>query len=477
MGKITLLQLTPPTSNVQSPLTRNPSHTIRAPSTTPSSPMTTPYLTTIHHLETHTNYETTIPQPVDLQLDPIRTLLARLNNPHARPQLIHIAGTKGKGATTTLLAAALAQSAAPVGAAPTGAYLSPHLHSYRERITLNGQPIDPAAFLRAADPVLAAADPTHTTFERLTAIAFQAFADAACPFAVIETGLGGLTDATNVITPILSIITPLSLDHTATLGPTLQHIATHKAGIIKPNTPVIIAPQPPAARAILTATAARLNAPLIDLATAFPLVHRQQFPTHQTLTLHTPRGLHTLTLALPGPHNALNARLVVAACHVLGLPLPTDLTHVTLPGRFETLTLAHRPLILDMAHNPAAAAAFTTTFRELDPGQTATLLLAAPADKDLAGILTALAPIASRLILTTAGHPRSASPTHLADLATRLLTHIPVETFPTLPAALDHALSLSNTAPIAVLGSVHTVAAARTHLATNYHAPLTIPTP
>lgn len=453
--------------------------------------MTTPYHTTIRQLETHTNYETTIPQPADLQLDPIRTLLARLHNPHTLPQLIHIAGTKGKGATTTLLAAALAQSAAPIGAAPVGAYLSPHLHSYRERITLNGQPIDPAAFLTAADPVLAAADPTHTTFERLTAIAFQAFADAACPFAVIETGLGGLTDATNVITPILSIITPLSLDHTATLGPTIQHIATHKAGIIKPNTSVIIAPQPPAARAILTATAARLNAPLINLATAFPLVHRQQFPAHQTLTLHTPRGLHTLTLALPGSHNALTARLVVAACYALGLPLPTDLTHVTLPGRFETLTLANRPLILDMAHNPAAAAAFTTTFRELYPGQTATLILAAPADKDLDGILAALAPIAHRLLLTTTGHPRSASPAHLATLAARLLPHIPTATFSTLPTALDHTLSTSadkQPAPIghqssvighciAILGSVHTVAIARHHLATHHHAPLTIPTP
>src|SRR5512135_414055 len=220
------------------------------------------YQEALDYLNRFINYERSKPSsysPETLNLDRVRQLLDQVGRPDRQFRSIHVAGTKGKGSTAAMIEAALRAAGYR-----TGLYTSPHLHTFRERMRIAGELISQANFVQAFATVQA-----HTTdiagltwFELVTAIAFQAFAQAAIEVAVIEVGLGGRFDATNAITPIVSVITSVSMDHMNLLGNTLQQIAFEKAGIIKPDVPIVSAPQKPAALEVIERTAEERHAPL-----------------------------------------------------------------------------------------------------------------------------------------------------------------------------------------------------------------------
>ncbi|HXF69451.1 MAG TPA: Mur ligase family protein, partial [Thermoflexus sp.] len=218
------------------------------------------YLAALSSLFGRANFETRRPRtPEAFRLDPIRRLLERLGNPHHRYAVVHIAGTKGKGST-----AAMAEAILRAAGYRTGLYTSPHLHTLRERIRIHGELLSRAAVVDLFERLrpMIEADPELTVFDILTAMGFLAFAESGVEIAVVEVGLGGRLDSTNVVSPNVSLITSLSLDHTEVLGPTLAHIAFEKAGILKPGVPAITAPQAEEAMAVLRQVAAERGTPL-----------------------------------------------------------------------------------------------------------------------------------------------------------------------------------------------------------------------
>lgn len=358
-------------------------------------------------------------------LDRMRALLATLGDPQLGRPVVHVAGTKGKGSVCAMLDRILVSAGLH-----TGRTTSPHLHHLRERIAIGGVALDPAAFDRvlgsaldaadALDAASSAADPC-TAFEVVTAAALLAFADAACDIAIIETGLGGTWDATNVVTADLAVITRLDYDHTAILGPTLADIAANKAGIIEPGRPVITCPQPPEGMAVIAATADRLGAPL--------LIEGHDFAARGSwrgARFSTPIGeVGPVELGLPGQHQRENAALAATAAALLAprfvsitpLAIAQGLHRVVWPARIETIARPGEPVVIvDGAHTPASAAALAATVRDLHPTAPVTMVFGALAGKDPDAMLQALAPISARVVLTAAANPRAIPPATMLDL-------------------------------------------------------------
>jgi dihydrofolate synthase/folylpolyglutamate synthase len=293
---------------------------------------------------------------IKLGLDTIQGILAELGNPHQRFSAIHVAGTNGKGSVASTLAHILRLAGFRVGL-----YTSPHLVRFNERICVNGHPIDDQQVVDAYATVKQAVrgDRTPTFFELTTAMAFSEFGRRKVDWAVIETGMGGRLDATNAILPALAIITNIALEHRDYLGGTLAQIAAEKAGIIKPLIPLVTGIQQKTARSVIYRTAEHLGAPVYSKGKAFRL-RREANKCFTYFGLdHTWRQMRT---NLEGRHQADNAALVLAACELLmrnGLTLSRDLVARGLasqywPGRLEVV--CKEPLvILDGAHNPAAA--------------------------------------------------------------------------------------------------------------------------
>ena len=301
-------------------------------------------------------------------------LLERMDNPHRRPGIVHVAGTKGKGSTAAMIEAILRAAGYS-----TGFYSSPHLHSFCERIRLDGEPVSPATFAELTASVwphhLAnAADPEAgpaTLFEFLTTMAFRCFADSDADCSVIEVGLGGRLDATNVVTPAVSVITPVSLDHTAILGDTIAEIAADKAGIIKPGVPVVVAPQFPDAMAAIKDAATAQSAPLIPVVAAASWKVGSVSAAGQDITIRTDRDTYRLLLPLLGDFQCSNAAVAVAAVETLadaGYEIQRDaivsgLSSVQWPARLEVLR--RNPLIVaDGAHNDHSVATVLATLKE-----------------------------------------------------------------------------------------------------------------
>jgi dihydrofolate synthase/folylpolyglutamate synthase len=386
------------------------------------------YTDTIAYLHSLTDYEKTRIErytPETLDLSRVERLLATVGNPHASFPAVHIAGTKGKGST-----AALCESSLRAAGYHTGFYTSPHLHTFRERIQVAGQKItreEVVALVEEFQPLIERI-PGVTTFEAITVIGFLYFARAGVDIAVIEVGLGGRLDATNVLTPQVSIITSLSLDHTYLLGDTLAEIAYEKAGIIKPGIPVVSAPQRAEAVKVLEAVSRERQAPLTEIGRDW---HYEPGPINldgQAFTvLRVAGGGSELDgeywMPLLGRYQLENGASAIAALDVLrqrGFLVPVDavregLRDVHWPGRLEILS--HDPLIIaDCAHNPYSAQMLCKALEEWFPGRRWVLILGASADKDIAGILRALLPVCEYIIVTRSNHPRSAAPIELADI-------------------------------------------------------------
>ncbi|MCA9902047.1 MAG: bifunctional folylpolyglutamate synthase/dihydrofolate synthase [Ardenticatenaceae bacterium] len=369
-----------------------------------------------------------------------RRLMEALGNPHANLPAIHIAGTKGKGSTAAICAFTLRAAGYTVGL-----YTSPHLQDFRERIRIltpddaDGR-ISQPQFTRQINKIRALENefPDITWFEILTAIAFLHFAEVGVDVAVVEVGLGGRLDATNVITPLVSVITRLSLDHTELLGNTLTQIAYEKGGIIKPGIPVVTANQEPDALARLQEITQERGCGLTIVGQDWQYAGNEvNHPTQQTLTIsHSaapeliPDGTQ-FTLPLGGEHQLENGTVaLVALQHVqkqfpkLTLPvLQAGFASVKWPGRLDLIHPgdAKTPaLLVDCAHNPDAIRKLRDALHHSFQYNRLWLIFGTPADKDVPHMLADLLPLAHHTAMTTASHPRSATPEQLAAIAAEL---------------------------------------------------------
>jgi dihydrofolate synthase/folylpolyglutamate synthase len=337
---------------------------------------------------------------IKLGLENIRRLIAELDVDLGRARVIHVAGTNGKGSVCAMI-----DSICRAGKHRTGLFTSPHLVTFRERIRINGEMIsekDAADGLASLRKLVATWDPHPTFFEITTALALNHFADAKIDIVILETGLGGRLDATNAVQSHVSVITPIALDHEKWLGDSLAKIASEKAGIVKPQIPVISAPQQPEVEKVIRARAAECKAPLRFVDEIY-----DKSP-----------------IALRGDHQKLNAALAIAALSVLKLDglKPSSLSSAAIvqglatvewPARFQCWD---KRTVIDGAHNPAAAKFLAQTWREIFGDKRATLLLAILDDKDLPSICEALAPIVDLALLPRIRSERAVEPETLAEI-------------------------------------------------------------
>ncbi|MGQ0601057.1 MAG: bifunctional folylpolyglutamate synthase/dihydrofolate synthase [Anaerolineales bacterium] len=398
--------------------------------------------------------------PETFDLSRMRALLDLMGNPQDGYPTLHVAGTKGKGSVSALCAAALA-----AGGHRTGLYTSPHLLDFRERMQINGEYISEASIAAIVERLreFAPQVPGITTFELTTALAFEYFARAAVDVAVIEVGLGGRLDATNTLTPLVSVITSLSLDHMDLLGPTLTHIATEKAGILKPGVPVVSAPQPDEALAALETIAAERGAPLTLVGRDWFYRVTQHSVEGQTVEIKPAAGEPVVfDIPLLGRHQAENAATAYVALRASVLSISDDAVRagfraVRWPGRFEILQ-RHPYVIADGAHNRDSAHKLAATLDDYFPGQRIILIFGVSADKDVAGMLEVLVKRAGTVICTQAVHPRAMEPEQLADEVARAGA-MRVEAVAPVAAALDRALQLASAGDMIVAtGSLFVVA-------------------
>jgi dihydrofolate synthase/folylpolyglutamate synthase len=398
------------------------------------------------------------PKVIDLTLDRVWQLLEQLGNPQDRlPPVVHIAGTNGKGSTQAMIRAGLEARGKSVHA-----YTSPHLARFHERIRLAGKLIDEADLTALLDRVEQTnGDVPITYFEITTVAALLAFADTAADYTLLEVGLGGRLDATNVVAnPALTVITPVDLDHQSFLGDTLPLIAAEKAGIIKRGVTCVVGPQHDAALEVIEDRAARLGAPL--------LAHGQHWQVSEErgrLIYQDERGLLDLPLpVLPGPHQIGNAGMAIAALRHLTGDQAEDaceaaVTRVSWPARMQRLTegtlvdlAAPAELWLDGGHNPAAGRMLAATLKGLPPKPTH-LICGMLNTKDITGYLT---PLAQQAITLTAVSIPGETATIPADETARIAAEagIAATTAPDVQTAL-RALSARGPVRVLICGSLY----------------------
>lgn len=368
------------------------------------------------------------PALIDLGLSRIVRTLDRLGAPHHRlPPVFHVAGTNGKGSTCAYIRAILEASGARVHA-----YTSPHLVHYRERVVLAGAEIADEAFIAAIARVDAAAgDDDLTLFETITAAAFLAFAETPADYLVMEVGLGGRLDATNVIErPLAATVTPIALDHQEFLGDTLAAVAGEKAGIFRKGAPAVIGPQTADAMAVFEREARRVDAPLFAFGSAW-----NAWAENGRLIYQDDDGLCDLSAPrLPGAHQFMNAALAVAAIRAAGLPFTDEILSAGLqgarwPARLQRLKSG--PLVealgprselwLDGGHNPHAARALAAALADMEERNSRPLILIAgmQQNKDIDGFFAAFSGLASTVFAVQAGHSGSRTPDDVAAAAER----------------------------------------------------------
>ena len=383
----------------------------------PSDVIITPmnYREALKYILGFTNYEKLPPSAysaTSFDLRRVEELLHRLGDPHLGPRTVHIAGTKGKGSTAAMIASALAAAGQS-----TGLYTSPHLHTFRERIRVDGEMISEGDFAAVIDEIRPHADTVNgqatfgnlTTFEMFTVAAFVYFRKRGVGFTVLETGLGGRLDATNVCKPELCIITPISMDHTEILGNTVAEIAREKAGIIKPGATLVIAPQNPNAMAVIKEAAVRNRNRTITIDSDVTWRILEWNLNKQDFEVTTRAGTHRFSIPLLGRHEVENAALSVAALEVLGVDYEAifrGLDNVRWPGRLEILQ--QEPLVLvDGAHNADSARRLREAIQEYIRYDDMILVIGASSDKDIRGMLLELTPLANKIIATKSTHPRA----------------------------------------------------------------------
>jgi dihydrofolate synthase/folylpolyglutamate synthase len=382
----------------------------------------------------------------EFNLDRMFALMEELGNPQGKFPIIHVAGTKGKGSVASLCASAL-----KAAGYKTGLYTSPHLWDYTERIQINGQPISHEQLIGLVEEVKPAVAmiPKLTTFEITTAVGFLAFAKNDVNAAVIEVGLGGRLDATNIVLPKVSVITSLSYDHMAVLGNTLAEIAGEKAGIMKKGVPVVSAPQTPEAFEVLERIAKEKHSPFILVGKDVTFERIAFSLDGQSLRLFDHIRHSTLEVRIPllGSHQIENAAIAYTALKGSGIPISNEaiqegFSQVKWPARFEVLR-REPPVVIDSAHNRDSARRLRETLDEYFPEIPVILIFCALEDKDITGILEELQPRLERVVTTRADHPRAPSAEWMAEQVEKV--GIPVDAVTPVAEALERALELAGT--------------------------------
>ncbi|WP_251441298.1 bifunctional folylpolyglutamate synthase/dihydrofolate synthase [Veillonella intestinalis] len=412
-----------------------------------------------------------VPFGIKPGLERIKALLQAMDNPETAYKTIHITGTNGKGSVTALVDSVLTYSGRRVGR-----FTSPHLISYTERICVNGRSITEAAFgeliANVAKVVTKLVDEglePPTQFEVLTAAAFLFFREQGVDYAVIEVGLGGLLDSTNVVVPEVSVITNVTIDHQAYCGNTVEEIATHKAGIIKPKVPVVTAAQSSALEVIRT-KAKELKSPIFVFNEDFSIKSRSAMPEGQMITLEDTAGhKDMLFTTLAGVHQAVNLACATAALRVLMKKdksiseetLREGLARAKWAGRFEIVKRLDRIFIFDGAHNANGAEAFQLTYKELFKDTPKTMVLAVLADKEVQAVVDELVAPKDTVIAVPAPTPRSCTPEELASYISSAVT-----TASSVTAGLDQAMKTTKSGDIIVVaGSLYILGEAEQWLA------------
>jgi dihydrofolate synthase/folylpolyglutamate synthase len=404
--------------------------------------------------------------PERFELGRMFRFLEKMGNPHQAFPSIHIAGTKGKGSVAAHCAAAL-----QAGGYKTGLYTSPHLHDFRERIQVDGEMISMGDFASLVDALKPAVESTPglTSYELQTALAFVYFAQQQVDYAVVEVGMGGRLDSTNVITPIVSVITSISLDHMYVLGDTLGEIAGEKGGIIKPGIPVISALQQAEALNVLEKLAEENGSDIALLGREIAFGCGSKTLEGQSFTVKYSGDVIPLETRLLGRHQVENAVTAFAALDMArsaGLALDDEairkgFKQVNWPGRFEIVN-KEPPLVFDGAHNRDSAKRLAQTVSEYFPGRPITLVFGAMEDKDISGMFAELLPHCDNLILTSADHPRAAKIDTLVELAADY--HVNQVFVQNAEDLLPQALALAGqTGIVVVTGSLSVVGDFRSH--------------
>lgn len=388
---------------------------------------------------------------IKLELETIENILHLLDNPQNHYKTIHIAGTNGKGSTATYIASLLEKAGFK-----TGLYTSPHLVKFNERISINGRQISDDKVIQAYEAVHEKDIGTRkaTFFELATAMAFDYFSREKVDWAVIETGMGGRFDATNIILPQVSVITNLSLEHTEYLGKTIKAIAWEKGGIIKPKTPVVTGVSQPTGLGVINAIAQENQAPVFEYKHDFSMRKTPQKETYIYQGLF--QTFKDLVKPLPGNHQKENLSLALAAVELVFSRLRKEnpqydltpalvkegLSHARWPGRLEVVM--EKPLvILDGAHNLKAAQLLGRHLRQTLGDKKLTLVIGILDDKPYEAMLKSLVPCAERVIITRAKIDRSLE-TQVLEAAARKFTNKKIQIIEDVKTAVSHAISTSS---------------------------------
>jgi dihydrofolate synthase/folylpolyglutamate synthase len=399
-----------------------------------------------------------------LGLAAIDAVCERLGRPERDVESILVAGTNGKGSTAATLAA-IAEAAG----ASAGLYTSPHLESVTERIRIRGDDVSREELDAMLAEVFAAADREPlvpvTYFEAMTAAAFLTFARRRLDLAVLEVGLGGRFDATNIAPASLSVVTAIGLDHTEELGPTPEAIAGEKAGIFRAGRPAVVASREPAIRRVFRQAAEAIGARLHEMVEETRVEASRPSLSGTRFRLITPRRTYELETPLLGAHQAENAAAAVRAAELWSPSIAEEtvtrgVASVRWPGRLERFEAHGKPVFLDGCHNPQGAEALARFVEST--GLRADLIFGAMADKDIEAMASALGPRVRRILLVPAGSPRAATP---EDLARRFAEARPdAAPSESLAAALAELLGDPSTESIIVAGSLYLVGEARSRL-------------
>ena len=417
---------------------------------------------------------------IEPSLDRISHLMTLLGDPQFAYPVIHVTGTNGKTSTARMI-----ESLLQAMGLRTGLVTSPHLHQVTERIRLNGAPISPATFVETYDelePYLAIVDseslanggPAMSYFEVLTGMAFAAFADAPVDVAVVEVGMGGAWDATNVVSPLVSVVTPIGMDHADYLGDTVELIATEKSGIIKAGSIAVLAYQDPIPAEVLLQRAALVDAMVARQGVEFSVRDRALAIGGQVLSLDGLNGTYDeILLPLFGAHQAANASVALAAVEAFfGGTLTLDIDAIregfgaaTSPGRLEVVRRSPT-VIVDAAHNPHGAVVLAAALEESFTFEQVIGVVSVMADKDVLGVLQALEPVMTDVVVTWNGAARAMPANELAEIASQVFGEDRVQVAPNLTSAIDRAIEMADAAGmngvgIVVTGSVVTAAAGR----------------
>jgi dihydrofolate synthase/folylpolyglutamate synthase len=406
--------------------------------------------------------------PENFDLTRMVDFMDRLDSPHTTFPTLHIAGSKGKGSVSAFCASILQAAGFKVGL-----YTSPHLKDFEERMQVNQIPISRATLVEYVEEIkpIIESVPKLTTFEIMTGLAFLFFAREQVDIGVIEVGLGGRLDATNIITPLVSVITSLYLDHVTILGDTLEEIAGEKGGIIKPGVPVVCAPQEGKALQVIRDIAAQQNSKLVEVEEEYPYQIISKSLDGQVYSMTKPgddqKVESTYSIPLLGTYQVINAVTACAAIDAIqpqGFPVSEEdikkgLAATVWPARFEVAS-RKPPVIFDSAHNPASMRKLVETVDSYFPDLPLILVFGISEDKQLEGMYKAILPRTTHLICTQADHPRAMEAKELADRAGEYTCS--VEAIPGVKDALNKALKLADQGQLVmVTGSIFVAASAR----------------